>query len=147
MIYLKMGILILEIGLCMLLNNLLKNTLNKKIRYAICCIALLLNCLKYAYVSSYVSYTYTILLTNPIINIQKKKTNSLHNPFSHHVHIHRYFWFCEYVYHPSNHLQHHNHKRNHKHQISIYLAKTSSMNPHPKKIRKSYLNNSKGLLK
>ena len=38
-----MGILILEIGLCMLLNNLLKNTLNKKIRYAIC-IALLLNC-------------------------------------------------------------------------------------------------------
>ena len=43
MIYLQMGILILEIGLCMLLNNLLKNTLNKKIRYAIC-IALLLNC-------------------------------------------------------------------------------------------------------
>lgn len=30
MIYLQMGILILEIGLCMLLNNLLKNTLNKK---------------------------------------------------------------------------------------------------------------------
>ena len=43
MIYLQMGILILEIGLCILLNNLLKNTLNKKIRYAIC-IALLLNC-------------------------------------------------------------------------------------------------------
>ena len=38
-----MGILILEIGLCMLLNNLLKNKSNKKIRYAIC-IALLLNC-------------------------------------------------------------------------------------------------------
>lgn len=43
MIYLQMGILILEIGLCILLNNLLKNTLNKKIRYIIC-IALLLNC-------------------------------------------------------------------------------------------------------
>lgn len=43
MIYLQMGILILEIGLCMLLNNLLKNKTNKKIRYAIC-IALLLNC-------------------------------------------------------------------------------------------------------
>ena len=38
-----MGILILEVFLCLLLNNLLKNTLNKKIRYAIC-IALLLNC-------------------------------------------------------------------------------------------------------
>lgn len=43
MIYLQMGILILEIGLCMLLNNLLKNKSNKKIRYAIC-IALLLDC-------------------------------------------------------------------------------------------------------
>jgi len=43
MIYLQAGILILEIGLCMLLNNLLKNKFNKKIRYAIC-IALLLNC-------------------------------------------------------------------------------------------------------
>lgn len=43
MIYLQMGILILEIGLCYLINNLLKDTLNKKIRYAIC-IALLLNC-------------------------------------------------------------------------------------------------------
>lgn len=38
-----MGILILEIGLCMLLNNLLNNKSNKKIRYATC-IALLLNC-------------------------------------------------------------------------------------------------------
>lgn len=38
-----MGILILEIGLCILLNNLLKNKSNKKIRYTIC-IALLLNC-------------------------------------------------------------------------------------------------------
>ena len=43
MIYLQMGILILELILCILLNNLLKNKLNKKIRYAIC-IALLLNC-------------------------------------------------------------------------------------------------------
>ena len=43
MICLQIGILILEIGLCMLLNNLLKNKFNKKIRYAIC-IALLLNC-------------------------------------------------------------------------------------------------------
>lgn len=103
--------------------------------------------LKYAHISSYVSYTYIILFTCITSTIQKKKTNHLHTTFSHHVHIHRYFWFCEYVYHPSNHLQHHNHKRNHKHQISIYLAKTSSMNPHPKKIRKSYLNNTKDLLK
>lgn len=43
MIYLQTGILILEIGLCILLNNLLKNKSNKKIRYTIC-IALLLNC-------------------------------------------------------------------------------------------------------
>ena len=43
MIYLQMGILILEIGLCILLNNLLKNKSNKKIRYVICT-ALLLNC-------------------------------------------------------------------------------------------------------
>ena len=38
-----MGILILEIILCILLNNLLKIKLNKKIRYALC-IALLINC-------------------------------------------------------------------------------------------------------
>ena len=38
-----MGILTLEIVLCILLNQLLKNKLNKKIRYAIC-IALLLIC-------------------------------------------------------------------------------------------------------
>lgn len=43
MIYLQIGIIILEIGLCILLNNLLKNKSNKKVRYAIC-IALLLNC-------------------------------------------------------------------------------------------------------
>lgn len=141
MIYLQMGILILEIGLCILLNNLLKNKSNKKARYAIC-IALLLNCWN---IRTY--RTYIILFTCITSIIQKKKTNHLHNPFSHHIHIHHYFWLCEYVYYPSNHLQHHNHKRNHKHQISIYLAKTSSMNPHPKKIRKSYLNNSKDLLK
>ena len=43
MIYLQIGIFILEIILCIILNNLLKDKLNKKIRYAIC-IALLLNC-------------------------------------------------------------------------------------------------------
>lgn len=89
-----MGILILEIGLCILLNNLLKNTLNKKIRYAIC-IALLLNCWN---MRTY--RTYIILFTHTIINIQKPKTNSLLNPFRHHIHIHRYFWLCEYVCHP-----------------------------------------------
>lgn len=98
MIYLQMRILILEIGLCILLNNLLKNKLNKNtIRHLY---RITIKLLKYAYVSSYVSYTYTILLTNPIINIQEKKTNHLHTSFSHHIHIHRYFWFCEYVYHP-----------------------------------------------
>lgn len=30
MIYLQIGILILEIGLCYLINNMLKDTLNKK---------------------------------------------------------------------------------------------------------------------
>ena len=146
MIYLQMGILILEIGLCILLNNLLKNKSNKKntIRHLY---RITIKLLEYAYISSHVGYTYIILFTCITSTIQKKKTNHLHNPFSYHIHIHRYFWLCEYVYHPSNHLQHHNHKRNHKHQISIYLAKTSSMNPHPKKIRKSYLNNSEDLLK
>lgn len=43
MIYLQIGILILEIILCIILNNLLKDKLNKKIRYAIC-IAFVLNC-------------------------------------------------------------------------------------------------------
>lgn len=100
MIYLQMGILILEIGLCYLINNLLKDTLNKKIRYAIC-IALLLNCWNMrTYQAMWAIHTHVILFTNPIINIQEKKTNHLHNPFSHHIHIHRYFWLCEYVYHP-----------------------------------------------
>lgn len=43
MIYIQIGILILEIILCIILNNLLKDKLNKKIRYAIC-IAFVLNC-------------------------------------------------------------------------------------------------------
>ena len=43
MIYLQIGIFILEIILCIILNNLLKDKLNKKIRYAIC-IAFALNC-------------------------------------------------------------------------------------------------------
>ena len=67
MIYLQMWILILEIGLCMLLNNLLKNTLNKKIRYAIC-IALLLNCWN---MRTY--RTYIILFTCITSIIQKRK--------------------------------------------------------------------------
>lgn len=56
--------------------------------------------LEHAYVSSYVSCTYLILFTNPIINIQEKKTNHMHTSFSYHIHIHRHIWLCEYVYHP-----------------------------------------------
>ena len=125
----------------MLLNNLLNNKSNKKntIRHLY---RITINLLEYAYISSYVGCTYTILFTCIINRIQEKKTNHLHNPFNYHIHIHRNFWFYEYV-----HLQHHNHKRNHKHQISIYLAKTSSMNPHPKMTWKFYLNDSKDLLK
>lgn len=62
-----MGILILEIGLCMLLNYLSKNKLNKKIRYAIC-IALLLNCWN---MRTY--RTYIILFTCITSIIQKKR--------------------------------------------------------------------------
>ena len=53
-----MGILILEIGLCYLINNLLKDTLNKKntIRHLY---RITIKLLEYAYVSSYVGYTYT----------------------------------------------------------------------------------------
>lgn len=103
MIYLQIGILILEIGLCYLINNMLKDTLNKKntIRHLY---RITIKLLEYTYISSHVGYTYTILLTNPIINIQEKKTNILHNSISYHIHFHRYFWFCEYVYHPSNHI-------------------------------------------
>ena len=46
MIYLQMGILILEIGLCMLLNYLLKNKFNKKIRYDLYRITIKLEYLK-----------------------------------------------------------------------------------------------------
>ena len=70
MIYLQMGILILEIGLCILLNNLLKNKLNKKVRYAIC-IALLLNCWN---MRTY--RTYIILFTCITSIIQKKENQS-----------------------------------------------------------------------
>ena len=73
MIYLQAGILILEIGLCYLINGLLKDTLNKKIRYAIC-IALLLNCWNMrTYQAMWAIHTHVILFTNPIINIQEKK--------------------------------------------------------------------------
>lgn len=46
MIYLQVGILILEIGLCILLNNLLKNKFNKKIRYDLYRITIKLEYLK-----------------------------------------------------------------------------------------------------
>lgn len=118
MIYLQMGILILEIGLCILLNNLLKNKFNKKIRYAIC-IALLLNCRN---MRTY--RTYIILFTCITSIIQKKKANSLHNPFSHHIHIHRYFWFYEYVYHTQDYLQHQNHKK-HKSNKDLFHFRCS----------------------
>lgn len=94
-----MGILILEIGLCILLNNLLKNKFNKKntIHHLY---RITIKLLEHAYVSSYVSCTYLILFICIINSIQKKKTNHLHNPFSYHIHIHRNLWLCEYVYHP-----------------------------------------------
>lgn len=55
MIYLQMGILILEIGLCYLINNLLKDTLNKKntIRHLY---RITIELLEYAYVS-YIHYS------------------------------------------------------------------------------------------
>ena len=118
MIYLQMGILILEIGLCILLNNLLKNTLNKKIRYVIC-IALLLNCWN---MRTY--RTYIILFTCITSIIQKKKTNHLHNPFSHHIHIHHYFWLREYVYHTQDNLQHRNYKK-HKSNKDLFHFRCS----------------------
>ena len=68
----------------MLFNQqLIKRYIKQKIRYAIC-IALLLNCWN---MRTY--RTYIILFTCIINTIQEKKTNSLHNPFSHHIHIHR----------------------------------------------------------
>ena len=103
MIYLQVGILILEIGLCYLINNVLKDTLNKKIRYAIC-IALLLNCWNMrTYQAMWAIHTLFCLLVLVIV-FKKKKTNHLHNTFSHHINIHRYFWLCQYVYHPKPHI-------------------------------------------
>ena len=66
---------------------------------------------KYAYISSHVGHTYTILFTCIINSIQEKKTNHLYDPFSYHIHFHRYFWLCEYVYYPSNLIQPNNHKK------------------------------------
>lgn len=86
MIYLQMGILILEIGLCMLLNDLLNNKSNKKntIHHLY---RITINLLEYAYISSYVGCTYIILFTCIINRIQEKKTNHLHTSFSYHIHI------------------------------------------------------------
>lgn len=86
MIYLQTGILILEVFLCLLLNKLLKNKLNKKntIPYLY---RITIKLLEYAYVSSYVGYTYLILFTCIINRIQEKKTNHLHTSFSYHIHI------------------------------------------------------------
>ena len=66
--------------------------------------------LEYAHISSYVGCTYIILFTNPIIDIQKKKTNSLYYTISYNIHIYRHIWLCEYVYDPSNKLQSNNRK-------------------------------------
>ena len=109
MIYLQVGILILEIGLCYLINNLLKDTLNKKIRYAIC-IALLLNCWNMrTYQAMWAVHTLFCLLVLLIL-FKKKKTNSLYYTISYNIHIHRYFWLCEHVHDPSNKLQSNNRK-------------------------------------
>lgn len=102
MIYLQTGILILEVFLCLLLNKPLKNKFNKKIRYPIC-IALLLNCWNMrTYQAMWAIHTLFCLLV--LFRIQEKKTNHLHTSFNYHIHIHRYFWLCEYVYHPSSHI-------------------------------------------
>ena len=74
MIYLQMGILILEIGLCYLINGLLKDTLNKKIRYAIC-IALLINCSNmHTYQAMWAVHTLFCLLVL-LIAFKKRKSN------------------------------------------------------------------------
>lgn len=73
MIYLQMGILILEIGLCILLNNLLKNKSNKKntIRHLY---RITIKLLEYAYVSSYVGCTLFCLLV--LVIVFKKENQS-----------------------------------------------------------------------
>lgn len=77
MIYLQMGILILEIGLCMLLNDLLKNKFNKKIRYAIC-IALLINCSNmHTYQAMWAVHTLFCLLVLLIIFKKRKPILSI----------------------------------------------------------------------
>ena len=73
MIYLQIGILILEIGLCILLNNLLKNKSNKKIRYAIC-IALLINCSNmHTYQAMWAVHTLFCLLVLLIVFKKRKQ--------------------------------------------------------------------------
>jgi len=68
-----MGILILEIGLCILLNNLLKNKSNKKntIRHLY---RITIKLLEYAYVSSYVGCTLFCLLV--LVLVFKKENQS-----------------------------------------------------------------------
>lgn len=77
MIYLQMGIIILEIGLCILLNNLLKNKSNKKIRYAIC-IALLINCSNmHTYQAMWAVHTLFCLLVLLIVFKKRKPILSI----------------------------------------------------------------------
>lgn len=113
MIYLQTGILILEVFLCLLLNKLLKNKLNKKntIPYLY---RITIKLLEYAYVSSYVGCTLFCLL---VLVIVFKKENQSSAYFFQLSYPHRHFWLCEYVYDPQDDLQHHNHKRNHKYII------------------------------
>lgn len=92
-----MGILILEIGLCMLLNDLLKNKFNKKIRYAIC-IALLINCSNmHTYQAMWAVHTLFCLLVLLIVFKKRKQSSAYFFQLSY---PHRHFWLCEYVYHP-----------------------------------------------
>lgn len=71
MIYLQTGILILEIGLCMLLNDLLNNKSNKKntIHHLY---RITIKLLKYAYVSSYVA-VHTLFCLPILLLIFKKR--------------------------------------------------------------------------
>lgn len=61
--------------------------------------------LEYAYISSHVGNTYLILFIRIIDTTQEKKTYPLYNPFSYSIHIHCYFWLCQYVYNSQNNLQ------------------------------------------
>ena len=103
MIYLQIGIFILEIILCIILNNLLKDKLNEKIRYAIC-IAFVLNCWNMrTYQAMWAIHTLFCLLVLLTL-FKKKKTNILHNSISYNIHIHRNIWICQYVHDSSNHI-------------------------------------------